>query len=56
VKRYMPQLLDHVRAGRIAARELFTHRYPLERASEAYHVFAQKRDECIKPLILPQAA
>jgi threonine dehydrogenase-like Zn-dependent dehydrogenase len=56
VKRYMPQLLEHVRAGRIAAREVFTHRFPLARAAEAYHVFAQKRDDCIKPLLLPQAA
>jgi threonine dehydrogenase-like Zn-dependent dehydrogenase len=53
VKRYMPQLVEHVRAGRITAREVITHRYPLERASEAYHTFAQKKDRCIKPVLLP---
>jgi threonine dehydrogenase-like Zn-dependent dehydrogenase len=53
VKRYMPHLLEHVRAGRIDARALITHRYPLERASEAYHAFARKKDGCIKPVLLP---
>jgi threonine dehydrogenase-like Zn-dependent dehydrogenase len=53
VKRYMPHLLDHVRSGRIDARALITHRYPLERASEAYHTFARKEDGCIKPVLLP---
>jgi threonine dehydrogenase-like Zn-dependent dehydrogenase len=55
VKRYMPQLLEHVRAGRIDAKALITHRYPLERASEAYHTFAQKKDDCIKPVLLPHS-
>jgi threonine dehydrogenase-like Zn-dependent dehydrogenase len=56
VKRYMPHLLEHVRAGRIDARALITHRYPLERASEAYHAFARKKDGCIKPVLLPHGA
>jgi threonine dehydrogenase-like Zn-dependent dehydrogenase len=55
VKRYMPQLLEHVRSGRIDAKALITHRYPLDRASEAYHTFAQKKDECIKPVLLPHS-
>jgi threonine dehydrogenase-like Zn-dependent dehydrogenase len=53
VKRYIPRLLEHVRAGRIDARALITHRYPLDRASEAYHTFARKKDGCIKPVLLP---
>lgn len=53
VKRYMPHLLDHVRAGRIDAKAVFTHRLPLERAAEGYHTFAQKRDGCIKVALFP---
>jgi threonine dehydrogenase-like Zn-dependent dehydrogenase len=53
VKRYMAHLAEHVRSGRIRASEVFTHRYPLERAPEAYHLFAQKRDGCIKPVLFP---
>ena len=53
VRRYMPHLLEHIRSGRVDAKALITHRYPLEKASEAYHTFAQKQDGCIKPILLP---
>jgi threonine dehydrogenase-like Zn-dependent dehydrogenase len=53
VKRYMPHLLDHIRQGRIDAKALITHRFPLEKASEAYHLFARKQDGCIKSVLLP---
>jgi threonine dehydrogenase-like Zn-dependent dehydrogenase len=56
VKRYMPHLLDHVRAGRIDAKALITHRFSLDEAPKAYHLFAQKRDGCIKPVLLPHGA
>jgi threonine dehydrogenase-like Zn-dependent dehydrogenase len=32
VKRYMPHLLEHVRAGRISPKKIFTHVLPLEDA------------------------
>jgi threonine dehydrogenase-like Zn-dependent dehydrogenase len=53
VKRYMPHLIEHVRSGRIDAKALFTHRLPLERAPEAYHTFAKKKDGCIKVALFP---
>jgi threonine dehydrogenase-like Zn-dependent dehydrogenase len=53
VKRYMPHLLEHVRAGRIDTKPLFTHRFPLERAPEAYQLFARKRDGCVKVALFP---
>jgi threonine dehydrogenase-like Zn-dependent dehydrogenase len=53
VKRYMRHLLDHVRAGRIDAKGVFTHRLPLERAPEGYHTFARKQDGCIKVALFP---
>ena len=56
VKRYMPHLLDHVRAGRIRPSRIFTHRVRLDEAPFAYHTFAQKRDGCIKVALFPDGA
>jgi threonine dehydrogenase-like Zn-dependent dehydrogenase len=53
VKRYMPHLLEHVRAGRIKPQKVFTHRLPLDRAPEGYRTFAQKKDGCIKVALFP---
>ncbi|HET7826480.1 MAG TPA: zinc-dependent alcohol dehydrogenase [Anaeromyxobacter sp.] len=55
VKRYMPRLLEHVRAGRLDGRGLVTHRFPLERAARAYELFDAKEDGCVKAVLLPQA-
>lgn len=56
VKRYMPHLLDHIRAGRIDAKGIITHRLPLEDGPEAYRIFARKKDDCIKCVLVPNAA
>jgi threonine dehydrogenase-like Zn-dependent dehydrogenase len=53
VKRYMPHLLEHVRAGRLDGRALITHRFPLEHAPRAYEVFDRKEDGCVKCVLLP---
>jgi len=55
VKRYMPHLLEHVRAGRLDGRSLITHRLPLERAPHAYELFDAKEDGCVKCVLLPRA-
>jgi threonine dehydrogenase-like Zn-dependent dehydrogenase len=56
VKRYMPHLLEHIRAGRIDPKNIISHRFPLEQAAEAYETFDQKRDECIKCVLIPPLA
>jgi len=56
VKRYMPHLLDHIRAGRIDAEGIISHRIPLEHAEEAYRLFENKRDNCIKCVLVPPQA
>jgi hypothetical protein len=43
VKRYMPHLLEHVRAGRVRPPALFTQWRPLDRAPEGYHTFSRVR-------------
>lgn len=53
VKRYMPHLIEHIRARRIDPARVFTHRVPLEDAPTAYHTMAQKKDGCIKVCLFP---
>ena len=55
VKRYMPHLLDLIRGGRIDAKAIITHRFPLEDAPEAYRTFARKRDNVIKCVLIPNS-
>jgi threonine dehydrogenase-like Zn-dependent dehydrogenase len=53
VRRHMPLLLDHIRAGRIDARAIISHRLPLDDAPKAYHMFANKQDGCVKVVLVP---
>jgi len=55
VKRLLPRLIEHVRAGRIDPKAIITHRVPLEDVAEAYHLFSSKLDGCIKPVLIPSA-
>jgi threonine dehydrogenase-like Zn-dependent dehydrogenase len=56
VKRHIPRLLEHIRAGRIDPKAIITHRIPLEEVADAYHIFSSKLDECIKTVLIPPRA
>lgn len=56
VKRLLPKLIEHVQAGRIDAKALISHRVPLEYVSDAYRMFSEKLDHCIKPVLIPSTA
>jgi threonine dehydrogenase-like Zn-dependent dehydrogenase len=56
VKRLLPRLIDHVKSGVLNPKELITHHIPLEDVSDAYHIFSQKLDNCIKPVLIPPSA
>ncbi|HYG01421.1 MAG TPA: zinc-dependent alcohol dehydrogenase [Chryseosolibacter sp.] len=56
VKRLLPRLIEHVMSGVLNPKELITHRVPLEEVAEAYHIFSAKRDNCIKPILIPNSA
>ena len=49
VKRYMPRLIEHIRAGRIDPKAIITHRLPLEEVAEAYDMFAGRRTTASSP-------
>jgi threonine dehydrogenase-like Zn-dependent dehydrogenase len=53
VKRYMPRLLEHIRAGRIDPTAIVSHRVPLEYAPCAYEMFEKKIDHCTKCVLVP---
>ncbi|MCA1246306.1 zinc-dependent alcohol dehydrogenase [Massilia sp. MS-15] len=56
VKRHLPRLIEHIRAGHIDPKQIITHRIPLEEVSDAYHIFSSKLDNCIKPILIPPSA
>ncbi len=56
VKRHLPHLIEHVRAGRLNPREIITHRVPLEEVNDAYRTFSRKQDGCIKAMLIPPRA
>ena len=56
VKRHVPRLIEHIRAGHIDPKQIITHRIPLEEVADAYHIFSSKLDNCIKPILIPPRA
>jgi threonine dehydrogenase-like Zn-dependent dehydrogenase len=56
VKRHLPRLIEHIRAGRVDPKRIITHRIPLEEVSDAYHIFSSKLDNCIKPILVTPGA
>jgi threonine dehydrogenase-like Zn-dependent dehydrogenase len=55
VHRYVPELLDHIRSGRIDPSFVVTHRIPLSEAPHGYKIFREKQDGCIKIVLDPAA-
>jgi threonine dehydrogenase-like Zn-dependent dehydrogenase len=53
VQRYLKPLLDRVQMGEIDPSVIITHRMPLEQAPDAYRMFRDKQDECVKVVLRP---
>jgi threonine dehydrogenase-like Zn-dependent dehydrogenase len=53
VKRHLPRLIEHIRAGHVRPRDVITHRIPLEEVADAYYLFSHKLDNCIKTILVP---
>jgi threonine dehydrogenase-like Zn-dependent dehydrogenase len=53
VHRYMQPLLEQIEQGKIDTASIITHRIPLAEAPQAYDVFCNKEDECIKVVMKP---
>ncbi len=55
VQRYMKPLFDRIERGEIDPTFIITHHLPLEDAPNAYKMFRDKEDECIKVVLDPWA-
>jgi threonine dehydrogenase-like Zn-dependent dehydrogenase len=53
VQRYLRPLLDRIRRGEIDPSFVVTHRMRLEEAPQAYKMFRDKQNECIKVVLKP---
>jgi threonine dehydrogenase-like Zn-dependent dehydrogenase len=53
VHRYLEPLLKLVQSGEVDPSFVITHRLKLEDAPEAYRIFRDKEDECIKVVLRP---
>jgi threonine dehydrogenase-like Zn-dependent dehydrogenase len=56
VKRLLPRLIEHVKNGVLDPKAIITHKIPLEEIAEAYHIFSDKKDNCIKTVLIPPRA
>ncbi len=53
VMRYLRPLLEHIERGTLDPSFVITHRVPIDRAPEAYRMFRDKQDGCIKVVLKP---
>ncbi|OIN55975.1 zinc-dependent alcohol dehydrogenase [Arsenicibacter rosenii] len=53
VKRLLPRLIEHIRNGILDPKAMITHRIPLEEVADAYRIFSDKLDNCIKTVLIP---
>ena len=52
-QRYMPELLEHISAGRLQPEVIITHHLPLEEAARGYQIFNDKQEDCRKVVLTP---
>ena len=53
VHKYMRPLLDRIRRGDIDPSFVISHRFGLDDAPQAYRMFHEKEDQCIKVVMKP---
>ncbi len=53
VHRFMPELLEHIEAGRVEPEAIITHRMSLEDAAKGYKLFDKKEEDCRKVILTP---
>jgi threonine dehydrogenase-like Zn-dependent dehydrogenase len=53
VHRYLAPLLERMQKGEIDPTFIITHRFPLSNAPQAYDVFRNKQDGCVKVVLTP---
>jgi S-(hydroxymethyl)glutathione dehydrogenase/alcohol dehydrogenase len=53
VHNFIDELMQMIVAGKLKADDIISHRLPLDRAPEGYHMFNKKEDNCTKVVLKP---
>jgi alcohol dehydrogenase len=53
VQKYIDELFEIVRNGKVSLDDIITHRLPLSEAAHAYEIFKNKEDDCVKVVLKP---
>jgi len=53
VHKYLQPLMERIKAGAIDPSFVITHRLPMEAAPDAYKMFRDKKNTCIKVVLKP---
>lgn len=56
VQRFLPELLEHIEAGRLNPEAIITHRLSLEDAVRGYEMFDEQQERCRKVVLTPGVA
>jgi alcohol dehydrogenase len=51
---YIDQCFEMVRTGKVVLDDIITHKLPLTQASEAYSMFSNRTDDCVKVVMKPE--
>ncbi|HZF86608.1 MAG TPA: glutathione-dependent formaldehyde dehydrogenase, partial [Burkholderiaceae bacterium] len=52
-QRHMPELLEHIQAGRLHPEVIISHHLALEDAAHGYAIFEQAEESCRKVVLTP---
>ncbi len=53
VQKYIDELFEIVRSGKVTLNDVITHRIPLSKAADGYDIFRNKKDDCVKVVMTP---
>jgi S-(hydroxymethyl)glutathione dehydrogenase/alcohol dehydrogenase len=53
---FIDQCFEMVRSGKVVLDDIITHKFPLTKASEAYDIFRNRKDDCVKVVMKPSMA
>jgi S-(hydroxymethyl)glutathione dehydrogenase / alcohol dehydrogenase len=53
VQKYLDELFELVRNGKVVLDDIISHKLPLDQASHAYDIFKNKKDDCVKVVLRP---
>jgi len=51
--KYIDQLLDYVKEGKVKLDDIITHRLPLSEIAHGYKIFKEREDDCVKVVLTP---